>query len=289
MCKAPITSIQKFSTHDGPGVRTTVFLQGCPLRCIWCHNPETQKVAPQFFYNENLCVSCRECEAVCGEGVHIFDNEHKVLRDKCKGCLSCADACLTKAIEPCATFMSAKEIIDIVLQDKAFYGDKGGLCVSGGEPMFHPEFTLELLSLAKEQGINTAIETCGYFDKKYLEPLSRVCDVFLWDFKDGNPARHKKNTGVSNDKIIENLFALDKFDVDIILRCIMIRGINMDESNIEKIKEVKAKLTHLKGVDLLPYHTYGGSKYKSLGLEDKSNEALIPTDEDIENIKTQLQ
>lgn len=288
MSKALITAIQKFCTHDGDGIRTTVFLQGCPLRCRWCHNSETQEVKPQFFYTDTMCIGCRQCGAVCERGVHQFGDLHIIDRERCVGCMKCADSCVSGAIEPCATPMSVDEVMQSVLQDKAFYGERGGLTVSGGEPMVHPDFTLELLKAAKGAGINTAIETCGYFDNKFIEKLVPLCDMFLWDFKDGNSTRHSQMTGVSNKKILENLRTLDYYKVKIRLRCIMVRGVNTDEDNLSAIAKMYHSLSHCEGVQLLPYHTFGGSKSALLGLPDSGNTEWVPKSADIKAAKKYL-
>jgi pyruvate formate lyase activating enzyme len=274
---ARVTAIQRFCTHDGDGIRTTVFLKGCPLSCRWCHNPETQSKKQQFFFNEKLCISCGACAAVCKTGVH----QSRENRENCIGCGECAAVCPGGAIEMCSREMPVDEVLKEVLADKAFYGEVGGLTVSGGEPMANPEFTLELLRRAKAEGLSTAVETCGLFDEKYVEPLSAVCDIFLWDFKDGNSARHKEMTGVGNEKILSNLKAIDKFDVRIILRCIMVRGVNIDEENLSKIAETFKNTAHCEAVELLSYHAYGGSKSARLGSADSSNADWIPTDSDI--------
>ena len=193
----PITKIQRFSTHDGPGIRTTVFMKGCPLRCKWCHNPETQLLRNQVFYTPQKCIGCAECIKVCKNGAHKMDEEygHVFNSTLCIGCLKCARVCPTQALESTSCDMSVSEIMDIVMKDYAFYSDKGGITLSGGEPMLHAEECLELLSLSKKSGISTAIETCGYFDENYIEQIAKVTDLFLWDFKDGNTNRHKENTG----------------------------------------------------------------------------------------------
>lgn len=185
--------------------------------------------------------------------------------------------------------MSVNEILDAVSQDKAFYGKDGGITVSGGEPMFHPEGTLALLRGAKENGYTTAIETCGFFDAGWIPSLVEVTDYFLWDFKDGNSERHRSNVGVSNERILENLALVDSYDADIRLRCIMIKGVNMDESNFEKLVSIYHSLKHCSSVELLPYHAYGSSKFLQLGMEcNGSFKEWIPTRSDISGFKKKL-
>lgn len=286
----PVTKIQKFCTHDGPGVRTTVFLKGCPLRCRWCHNPETQYAKKQFYYNGAVCIGCGACAAVCPNGVHRFtETEHIIDLSKCVGCMKCTEVCPTEALEACSVDMTVDEILEAVSQDKAFYGKEGGITVSGGEPMFHPDGTIALLRGAKENGYTTAVETCGFFDAEHIPELAAVTDYFLWDFKDGNSERHRANIGVPNERILENLALVDSHDVDIRLRCIMIKGVNMDESNFEKLVSVYHSLRHCSSVELLPYHAYGSSKFAQLGMEcTGSFKEWIPQKSDISAFKKKL-
>ncbi len=266
--KHTVTDIQRFCIHDGPGIRTTVFLKGCPLNCFWCHNPETKKAVPQLMYHESRCIGCRACLA-CENGVHSEAvGLHTVNFESCTACGRCAELCPTKALTIVGIQMESSEIIDIVLKDTAFYGETGGLTISGGEPMLHPEACMELLSLAKSYGLNTAIETCGYFDEAYIEALCSVTDCFLWDIKDTNDARHKANTGVSNEKILRNLRLVDRYNVPIILRCIMLEGINMNEEHTSNINDILASLKNGVGIDWLPYHPFGRSKAEAIGIKN---------------------
>lgn len=287
---APVTKIQKFCTHDGPGIRTTVFLKGCPLRCEWCHNPETQSSMKEYFYNTQFCIGCGNCASVCPAGVHKFDNEkgHIVDRTDCIRCMKCVDVCPTGALESCAKEMHAADVFNIVLQDKAFYEDNGGLTISGGEPMVHPEFTIELLLRSKAAGITTAIETCGYFGEKWIKTIAPLTDTFLWDFKDGNIERHKKYTGVSNERIIRNLHLVDEYDTNIRLRCIMVKSVNMDEANLSAIADCYKSLSHCEGVELLPYHVYGSSKRVQIGGDDNGNTEWVPNKTDLNKAKRYL-
>jgi len=286
----PVTKIQRFSTHDGPGIRTTVFLKGCPLRCKWCHNPETQSCHQQIFYTPQSCIGCGACIEACPNRAHFFDQEGNHCFDVtlCKGCLACTNVCPAKAVEPVSSLMTESEIIDEVLKDKAFYGDKGGITLSGGEPLLYAEGCLELLRIAKESKISTVVETSGYFDAAYIEQLAKLTDLFLWDFKDGNEQRHMENNGVSNEKILHNLFLTDAQETKILLRCIMVKGINMDDNHFGTIAETVSRLKHCVGVELFPYHAYGGSKNEQLGYEDNGRKEWVPTTDDMHFAKERL-
>lgn len=283
-----VTDIQRFCMHDGPGIRTTVFLKGCPLNCFWCHNPETKKEKPQLMFYETKCIGCGACH-VCEQGVHVeADGSHMVHFEKCIDCGKCTKLCPTKALTIVGTPMESREIIDIVLKDKAFYGKKGGITLSGGEPMFRPEACIELLTLAKTYGLNTAIETCGYFDEKYVEPLCKVTDCFLWDVKDTDNARHRANTGVSNEKILRNLHIADHLGTPIVLHCIMLKGINMNNEHIAKINEIFSSLNNGVRIDWLPCHSMGNSKADAIGISKTDLSQFEPSKEDMVQIRTNL-
>ena len=276
----PVTRIQKFCTQDGPGIRTTVFLKGCPLRCRWCHNPETQSPAPQLLFSGQLCVGCGACAAVCSTHAHrLTDGVHDWNAADCTGCGRCAAVCCTGACETAAQPMSTAQILQTVLQDAAFYGSEGGLTLSGGEPLYHAEGSLALLQAAKSAGLNTAVETCGAFDPALLPPLAKVIDLFLWDYKDSDPARHKEYAGVSNEGILRNLRRLDELGGRTRLRCILVAGVNLCQQHLCAIADTALSLKHCVGVDLLPYHAYGGSKAVALGLPDPARPEWIPTEQ----------
>ena len=288
---ALITNIQRFSTHDGDGVRTTVFLKGCPLNCVWCHNPECIKPNNEILYVKNFCIHCRMCEKICEKSAHVFDGmEHNYHRDKCVLCLSCAKVCPAKAIEQVATDMTVDDVLGEVLKDRDFFGDMGGITLSGGEPLVNEEFSIELLSKAKRAGITTCVETSGYFDSDIVPSLARrVADLVLFDLKDGNEDRHKENTGVGYERILKNLWLLDSYKVETVLRCIMVKGVNMDKVNYEFIAEVYGCLGNARGVELIPYHTYGGSKSEQLGYADNGRKEWVPDQEDLLEAKRYLE
>lgn len=285
----PVTKIQKFCTQDGPGVRTTVFLKGCPLKCQWCHNPETQSARAEILFTPRLCIGCGKCAQVCGQGAHeMRADRHVINREKCIGCGKCAQVCPGGACEPAQQLMTPEEIIREVLRDRVFYGKKGGLTLSGGEPMMHPEGCVRLLSMAKEAGIHTAMETCGFFDGKWLEEIAPVTDLFLWDFKDSDSQRHKTYTGQGNERIDENLRRLDAFDSVIRLRCILVSGVNLNDQHLSAIADTVHSLRNAEGVDLLPYHAYGSSKAEQLGRTGNAHHEWIPSDEQMNRAREYL-
>lgn len=278
----PITKVQHFCTHDGPGVRTTVFFKGCPLRCVWCHNPETQNDAPPLFFAENLCIRCGGCAAVCPSGAHrISADAHAWDPAACAGCLRCAEVCVSGALEPCCTMRDADDVFAELCKDAAFYGKTGGVTFSGGEPTVHAGALLPLLRRCKENGISTALETCGYFDPGLLPELTAATDLFLWDVKDTDDRRHRANTGVSNRRILENLRRADDFGARTVLRCILLKSVNFDDVHLRQIARIFEGLHYCAGVELLPYHTYGVSKSAQLGRPIDAREEWVPADDEV--------
>ncbi len=271
--------------RDGPGVRTTVFLKGCPLRCAWCHNPEMRGPGKQLLFYEKKCIYCASCE-LCKNGVHGFEGGRHVLdRTKCSACGYCVSVCPTGALEICGKEMTAREITAEVMRDAAFYGEKGGVTLSGGEPLLRKK-SVSLLKTLKEAGLNTAVETCGFVDFGNISGAAKYVDLFLWDIKDTDPARHEKYTGVSNERIIANLKAADRLGAKTRLRCILVNGVNTDAAHYAAVAALLKSLENCEGVDVLPYHSYGGAKAEFIGLPDNGNDALIPSEEQIKEAKS---
>lgn len=282
----PVTEIQRFCMHDGPGVRTVVFLKGCPLRCKWCHNPETQAHTQQILLNEKRCILCRACERICHTKAHKVDVSHLFFRSECDMCEECIRVCPTKALYPAMTYMSTDEILKTVERDRAFYGENGGLTLSGGEPLLHANGVYELLSECKKKGIGTVIETCGYFHPGILEDIVNVTDLFLWDIKDTDRIRHKEYTGEDNEIIIKNLFAADRLGAKTRLRCILAEGVNTDARHYRAIADIASSLNFCEGVEIIPYHAYGGSKMLLLGKPDNGRSEWIPSEKTITHAKS---
>ena len=266
MAKIPVMKIQRFSVSDGAGVRTTIFLKGCPLKCKWCHNPESQTIKPNIYYTLSLCVGCGRCEAVCKANANKIVNGKRVInRELCTACGECVKGCLSNAVEKDSYNLTASEIISIALKDVAFYGKNGGITLSGGEPLMQMDNALSILEEAKRNGINTAIETCGVFNSSKITDLAKVTNTVLFDIKDTNATRLKNNTGADLNVVLNNLYTLDSLGVKTVLRCILINNVNLNEEHLSNIANVYFKLKNCIGVELFSYHSLGESKYTAIG------------------------
>lgn len=278
-----VLEIQRFSIHDGPGIRTTVFLKGCPLRCLWCHNPESQSPKPVLSFIPSKCIGCGYCFEVCPNHAHkLVDGQHVIDRTLCTCCGLCTEKCYAKALELVGKQMTAAEIFDVVMRDKPFYETSGGgMTVSGGEPAMQPALTTELLKLAKAQGLHTAIETCGFCKWDFLESILPLTDLFLYDWKETNPQKHCVNCGVDNGIIRENLQKLSAAGAEIILRCPIVPGLNDRADHFEGIAELY-KTLKISGVEIMPYHRLGESKYDRFGMTGIAFTAQAPDDDTVQ-------
>lgn len=283
--KLKVTEIQRFCMHDGPGIRTTVFLKGCPLRCAWCHNPETQKHTSELLFYPSKCIGCGACEAVCPVGAHAVGEMHRIDRAACTQCGGCVAQCPTGAPELCGRDYTVEQILREVQKDRAFYGEQGGVTLSGGEPFAQGAAVIALLQACKAQGLSTAVETCGYADPDVLRAAVPYVDVFLWDIKDTDSARHKQYTGVSNEVILRNLSLVNELDANIRLRCILVRGVNTDARHAAAVAALAGTIRRLDGVEWIPYHAYGGTKSVFLGGEDSGRAEWIPTAQQLEQAR----
>jgi len=273
-----VFNIQKFSINDGPGIRTTVFLKGCPLRCIWCHNPESKSAKPELFFDDSKCVQCRRCGAVCALDCHVFENgQHQYDRAQCAACGKCTQACLADALQLAGTEQTVSEVLDEVMKDLVFYQNSGGgMTVSGGEPMFQFEFTLALLQAAKEQGLHTCMETCGFASAEHYRAVAPYVDIFLFDYKETEPARHKEYTGVDNELILRNLHMLDDMGCNIVLRCPIIPTLNDRSEHFAGIAQTANSLRHVLEINVEPYHPLGSSKAERLDQDYPLKELTFP-------------
>lgn len=266
-----IFNIQRFSIKDGTGIRTTVFLKGCPLKCQWCHNPESQEIQKSLFFDNTKCIKCGVCEKVCKHNAHKIEKGlHTIDRSKCFVCDECSDVCFANALELCGKNISAEDVIAEVQRDTEFYkASGGGMTISGGEPLFQADFSIELARLAKEKNINVAVETSGFGDTEKLMKLAEYTDCFLYDIKLFDEAEHIKYTGVSNKIILHNMDMLYQSGASIVLRCPVIPDLNFNMKHFENIKELMIKMPKISEVNLEPYHPLGIDKANRLGKKQK--------------------
>ncbi|MBQ8525642.1 MAG: glycyl-radical enzyme activating protein [Clostridia bacterium] len=275
---ANVFEIKKFAVHDGDGIRTTVFLKGCPLKCVWCHNPEGISSKPQLAVLQNKCILCGRCELVCKN--HKIADIHTLDRNQCIGCGKCAEACFNGALTLYGKEKTAEELLKIVMEDKEFYDTSGGgVTLSGGECLMQPEFCRDFLKLLKHNGVNTAVDTCGCVKQDVYDMVIPYTDVFLYDVKAIDEDVHIKCTGVSNRLILDNLKYIDSRGSKIEIRIPYVPDFN--DNQIEKIGSFLNEFKNIVGVRVLPYHNYAGSKYESLSMEN-TLPGKVPKTEEME-------
>lgn len=275
-----IFEIKRFAVHDGDGIRTTVFLKGCPLKCVWCHNPEGIGGTPQLAYYDQKCVGCGGCAAVCPQGAHtVAGLVHTFDRTACIGCGKCADVCVGDALKRYGQEMTVEELLPVLLEDRMFYEQSGGgVTISGGECLLQADFCAELLKALKANGIHTAVDTCGFVSQEAIDKVLPYTDIFLYDLKAVDEAVHIRCTGQSNRLILDNLRHIDACGKPIEIRIPYVPDFN--DGEMPAMAALLAELSNVTAVKVLPYHNYAGSKYASLEMEDTLPQRL-PTEEEI--------
>jgi pyruvate formate lyase activating enzyme len=276
-----VFNTQRYSIHDGPGIRTTVFLKGCPLRCAWCHNPEGISPKPEVVVLENRCLRCGQCRLVCpqvnktsGNGSALTDQE------RCVQCGECVKICPTEARQLVGRRMNVQEVLDEVLKDRIFYEQSaGGVTFSGGEPLMQPHFLHNLLEVCRAEGIHTAIDTSGFAPREDLLLMARLTNLFLYDLKVIDDDLHRQWTGVSNAVILENLRALGHVHQHIWIRMPLVPGFNDDPKQVEAVARFAASIPSVRQVNILPYHATAthkkGNKSNILIFQENQNDAII--------------
>ncbi|HBU12081.1 MAG TPA: glycyl-radical enzyme activating protein [Clostridiales bacterium] len=282
MMNGNVFNIQKYSVNDGDGIRTMVFLQGCPLRCQWCANPESQAIKPPLMFTGDKCIACGLCLAACRE--NAFSAIGTIDRNACISCGKCADECPSEALELKCRPRSVEDILAEIEKDRMFYFmSDGGVTFSGGEPYVQWEFIKELGEALKKKGLHLAVETTGFAKWEHIEYSVDLIDLFLYDVKAMNDEIHKKYTGVSNERILKNIRMLGRLKKRIIVRVPLMGGINDDEENIRQTAAL-AVVVGADAVHLLPYHELGAVKYQKVGM-NYACDATTPAEEDAERLK----
>lgn len=278
-----IFNIQRFSIHDGPGTRTTVFFKGCNLRCVWCHNPESIPFSHSLEFYPEKCIGCGACFASCTHGAQVIneDGVHIIERDKCASCLACAENCFADALCGIGKETDSEYVLRQILTDVPYYGEDGGVTFSGGECMIQIDFLAELCEKCHANGINVAVDTAGNVPWRYFERILPYTDYFLYDMKAASPELHRELTGSENTLILENLRRLAESGAKLIVRIPYIPGKNSPE--IERMADLLTEIDPIL-IEVLPYHRLGESKYSALGLDDAMTEISPPSDEELDGV-----
>jgi len=280
-----IFDIKRFAIHDGPGIRTTIFLKGCPLHCLWCHNPEGISRQPQLVFTPQKCIGCGHCMEVCPQRVHqVVNGRHLIDRERCLACGTCVEGCYAGALQLAGRQVTVDEVMEEVLRDRPFYETSdGGMTLSGGEPLAQYSFTRALLQAAKAEGVHTALDTSGFAPWRQLEGLLVYVDLVLYDLKQMNRERHIALTGVSNERILDNLRRLDTAGQTTWVRIPLIAGQNDEESNYHALGQFLSGLKHIQRIEMLRYHRLAESKYEHIGCAYPLQGLEPPTEDKAES------
>ncbi len=264
-----IFNIQRFSLFDGPGIRTVVFMKGCPLHCTWCHNPEGISPEPEIMYEPTMCIGCGECAGACAKGMHIFQGGmHGYMRKGCTACGSCAESCCSGALSLSGYYTDTEQVLDEVMKDAPVFAESGGgITLSGGEPFYQADFTTELAASAKARGISVCIETSGMADPRKLSEAAAYTDFFYYDYKVTGEEEHKRLCGASQKTILDNLSVLDDNGSRVTLTCPIVPGLNDCKEHMRAISHIARMHSCIRDIQLKPYHRLGLSKAKKLGTE----------------------
>lgn len=283
--KGIVFDIQRYSIHDGPGIRTIVFLKGCPLSCLWCCNPESQRLKPSIMFSKKECIRCGKCISACKYYALDTKNENIVNHSKCVGCGECVNVCPTSALVLKGKSMTVEQLVKELKKDAiTFRRSGGGITISGGEPLVQARFVTELLKACKSQGWHTAMETTGYGNKEDIEKAFAYLDLALLDIKAMDREVHKQYTGIYNDLIIKNAVTISQITKTVI-RVPTIVGVNASEESYKSICKFIKTLHNVEAIHLLPYHSYGENKYDLMGTEYKMKDEKTLTKEEIESLK----
>jgi len=289
MLKGMIFNIERYAVHDGPGIRTIVFLSGCQLRCLWCANPEGQKLKPQFAFFLDKCTGCMKCLSVCpNKAIEQINGKIVMNWNKCKRCLKCVEVCPNEARESLTKVMTSKEILEEVIKDIPFYRrSNGGVTLSGGDPLMQIDFASEILKLCKEREIHTVIETSGFADWDDFVKILKYTDFIFYDIKHMDTKKHKYGTGVSNEKILENLKKITNLykDINVVVRIPVIPNFNDSEENITNTAKFVKSFKNIRKIELLPYHKLGVIKYERIGKPYLLKDLNAPRSEDLIKLK----
>jgi pyruvate formate lyase activating enzyme len=283
-----VFNIMRFATHDGPGIRTTVFLKGCPLSCWWCHNPESQSFLPERLYFEERCRHCLDCADACPQHAIVDSNGAVCTSDACTVCGRCADACAAEARQIAGRRYGVSEAMAEIEKDLIFFDDSGGgVTLSGGEPLSQPAFACALLAACRERGIRTAVETCGFAQPETFRAVASLADAILFDLKLVDGEKHRRYTGASNEPILANLEDAVASGRRVTVRIPVVPGINDTPEDVAAFAACLGRLRPA-AVELLPYHRTGADKYRRLGLQYRLGETPQPAAVDLETFRDTL-